>query len=164
MTDEAAEDVQYNPETGEVLEEVVDKGVYIPGVKIQANVTALARLDLTGLEYRVLFAFFANVRIKEGNIAYVNIADIAHALGKKKQSIDRIVASLRKKGLIEREKNGVWILNSRVGFRGSFWQWARVYVTAPPLDFDVNSNGLDGRKDPVEYNRSRRPVEEPADV
>lgn len=158
-------DIPHNPLTGEVLEQPdKDKSVYVPGAKIQANVTNLARLDLTGLQFRVLFALFSKVRDREGNVAYTHISEIADALGKSKQSIDRIISQLRAKGIVERDRNGIWVINARLGFRGTYWQWARVYTTSPQPYYEIDSNGLDGRKDPVEYNRTRHATEDPADV
>lgn len=153
------EDTSFDPRTGEIIEAQKadpDKTVYIPGVKIQANVTNLARLNLTGMEFRVLFAMFCMVRPGEGNVAYTYVSDLAEGLDKSKQSIERLIHRLRDKGVITRDKNGIWLVNPKLGFRGNYWQWARVYMVGQGLDFETNSNGLDGKRQPAEYNRTQQ--------
>lgn len=154
-----AEETHYDPNTGEIIEAQKadpDKSVYIPGVKIQANVTNLARLDLTGMEFRVLFAIFAQVRPGEGNVSYTYVDDIADALDRSKQSIQRVMNKLRDKGVLTRDRNGIWVINPKLGFRGNYWQWARVYMVGNQIEFETNSNGLDGKKQPEEYNRTQQ--------
>lgn len=150
-------DENYDPQTGEIIEEVdPGKTVYIPGTKVQANVTNLARLPLTGLEFRVLFALLAQVKQGDGHVAKVTVQEVAEALDKKHQGIQRIFDSLREKGILGRERNGIWVINPRLAYRGNYYQWARTYITGPEPAYVTNSNGLDGKRKPIDYNRTQQ--------
>lgn len=148
-----------DPETGELREDDQQDGprrVYIPGAKGLAHYTNLARLPLTGLEYQVLFAILSQVKPREGVYAHTTLQQIADALDKHPKSIERVTASLRHKNIITRGRHGIWEVNPRLGWQGSFNDWATKYADAPEPDWTTNANGLDGKKLPELYNRTTK--------
>lgn len=146
-----------NTETGEVTEDTLPpdtKTVYIPGVKAQAQLTNLARADLTGLEFRVLFAIGTYIPKSGGTISNCTVAIVAEAMERGIRGIEKVFASLRRKGAIERVSPGVWAINPRLLYRGSYYGWATEYPQAIDPSYEINSNGLDGKPLPRDYNRT----------
>lgn len=147
---------QVDTSTGEVTDTLPagPQSIYIPGVKLQAHATNLARINLTGLEFRVLFAMGAQIENAAGTIAHCTVSSIAEALERNPRGIEKIFASLKRKGVIEHVRPGSWAVNPKLLYRGSYGKWAIEYPQALDPSYEINGNGLDGKRLPRDYNRT----------
>lgn len=98
-----------------------------------ADLGNLTKLELSGLEYRVLFAVMRAVPEKGGRTAFVTMEEIAEQIGSTTPSVSRAIKSLR-------ERNIVWRPDSRIG---------RLNVSAWLMyNGDFDSWNMEAEKDP----------------
>lgn len=87
------------------------------------DVGVLNRLDLSALEYKVLFALMQFVPEKGGTEARVSIAEIAETVGVLAPSVSRIMRDLRDRRIVRTPRNGVHEVNPWITYSGDFDSW-----------------------------------------
>lgn len=86
----------------------------------------ITRLELSGLEYRILFAVMAAVPEKGGCRAVVTFDEIARTIDSSVPSVSRAMGVLRDRRIITREGNrvGRLVVNPWLMFNGDFDSWS----------------------------------------
>ena len=87
------------------------------------DIGVLNRIDLSGLEYKVLFAMLQRVPEKGGIEARVSVAEIANAIGVHPQSVSRVLKDLRGRHIVRTERVGVHQINPWIAYNGDFDSW-----------------------------------------
>jgi hypothetical protein len=85
--------------------------------------TLLARLEVTGLEGRILAAVMAHVPEKGGREAYCTMQEIADFLGVKQTSVSRAMKGLKERHILWLVKQGKWRVNAWLTYNGDFDSW-----------------------------------------
>lgn len=83
----------------------------------------LAKLELTGLEMRVLIAVMANVPEKGGADAFCTQAEVAKTLGVMQPSVTRAMRELQARRVVWPIGRGRWHVNTWLMFNGDFESW-----------------------------------------
>ena len=83
----------------------------------------LSRLELTGMEFRVLAAFMSYVPEKGGATAFCTLQEVADMVGSKLPNVSKVVKDLRGRNVVWRERNGRWRVNAWLVFNGDFDSW-----------------------------------------
>lgn len=86
--------------------------------------TLLARLEMTGLESRILAAVMAHVPEKGGREAYCTMQEIADYLGVKQTSVSRAMKGLKDRRILWLVKQGKWRVNAWLTYNGDFDSWS----------------------------------------
>lgn len=84
----------------------------------------LAKLEMSGLESRILFAIMAHVPEKGGTDAYCTMQEIADLLGVKQTSVSRAMKALKDRHIIRLVRQGRWHVNAWLTHNGDFDSWA----------------------------------------
>lgn len=87
------------------------------------DVGLMNRLEISGLEYRVLLAIMAAVPEKGGADAFCTQKEIADRLGVAQQSVARAMNTLQERRIIMRIRNGRWHVNTWLMYNGDFDSW-----------------------------------------
>lgn len=85
--------------------------------------TLMARLELSGLEYRVLMAIMSHVPEKGGADAFCTVQEIADQLVIAKTSAGRAFRVLADRRIIMKIRDGRWHVNTWLMFNGDFDSW-----------------------------------------
>jgi len=119
---------------GEVLETGQAVAVNVPrrrkrrrGWRDQVSLVdmgVMTRLELSGLEARVLFAMLAAVPEKGGATAYITQQEIANRLGVHQPSVARTMKALHERNIVwPLPQRGRWQINSWLAYNGDFDSW-----------------------------------------
>jgi hypothetical protein len=116
-----------NRETGEVMdmEVLAKRGRKRSGrrrVFAMIDLEAMERLDLTGLEFKVL-ARIARAANAETNEAWITQEQIAHALGSVQPSVARAIRTLKERRIIFPLARRGYRVNPHILFRGAVPDW-----------------------------------------
>ena len=97
------------------------------------DLSNLNQLELSALEYRVVFAMMEAVPEKGGNKAFITLQEIAEKVGSTTPSVSRCVASLRSRNIILKVESrvGRWAINSWLMYNGDFDSWAAESLEDP---------------------------------
>jgi hypothetical protein len=87
------------------------------------DVGVLTRLQLTGLESRVLWMIVKHVPEKGGNEARCTLAEIADETGIAGPNVSRIMKTLRDRRLLHTERQGVHHVSPWLAWSGDFDSW-----------------------------------------
>lgn len=87
------------------------------------DVGVLGRLELSTLEYRVLFALLAGVPEKGGIESRVSNAELAETLGVAAPSVSRTMKALRDRRLVHTVRPGLHEVNPWIAYNGDFDAW-----------------------------------------
>lgn len=96
----------------------------------------IGRLELSGLEYRILFAVMQAVPEKGGCRASITIEEVAERVQSTSPSVSRAMKVLRDRRVLIREDNkiGRVMVNPWLMFNGDFDSWAvETDATAEPI-------------------------------
>ncbi len=90
------------------------------------DLDCVKRLELSGLEYAVLFAVMAGVPEKGGRVAFVTVGEIAEAAHSTTPSVSRALKSMAERNIIWRPDNrtGRLAVSAWLMFNGDFDSWA----------------------------------------
>lgn len=83
----------------------------------------LKKLDLSALEYRVLFCVMDAIPEKGGIRAFVTNAEVAEMIGSTGPSVSRTLVSLRDRRIITREGTGRLVVSPWIMYNGDFDSW-----------------------------------------
>lgn len=83
----------------------------------------MSRIELSGLESRVLMAVMASVPEKGGADAYCTMQEIAEQLEVKASSAGRVFKALQDRHIIWKIRQGRWHVNTWLMFNGDFDSW-----------------------------------------
>lgn len=83
----------------------------------------MTRMELSGLEHRVLMAVMASVPEKGGADAFCTMQDVADLLGIKASSAGRVFKALQERRIIWKIRQGKWHVNAWLMFNGDFDSW-----------------------------------------
>lgn len=140
MTPRAFHGEGVNTETGEVIE--IAGQVALTGRKHQrkqrrhkmfglADLERIADLELTQQEQRVFWTIARALTKDSGSIARIAPGEIAERTGMHKSNVSAALASLRRRNIISRERNGVWIVSPWIMYAGSAEDWETATEEAP---------------------------------
>jgi len=87
------------------------------------DIGVLTRLELSGLESRVLWMIVKHVPEKGGNEARVSLAEVAHKTGIHAANVSKITKVLRDRHLLHTERPGVHHINPWLSWSGDFDSW-----------------------------------------
>lgn len=106
----------------------------------------ITKLELSGLEYRVLFAVMKAVPEKGGCRAYVTIEEIATTIDSTVPSVSRAMKTLRERRIITREDNrvGRLVVSPWVLYNGDFDSWAAEAEQSPEPIWTRGANAETG--------------------
>lgn len=90
------------------------------------DLTNLNRLDLSALEYRVLFAMMEAVPEKGGRDAFITLREVAEKVGSTNPSVSRCVKDLRERNILFKRDGhvGRYSINAWLMFNGDFDSWS----------------------------------------
>ena len=83
----------------------------------------LNRIELTGLEYKVLFALLQRVPEKGGIEARCAVSEIAEAIGAHQPSVSRVMKDLRDRHVVRTPRAGLHEINPWIAYSGDFDAW-----------------------------------------
>ena len=84
----------------------------------------MAKLELTGSEWRVLHALMAAVPEKSGSTAYVTQQEVADRTGMTQQAVSRAMKELRGRRIIgQLPQRGRWRVSAWIAYNGDFDSW-----------------------------------------
>lgn len=84
----------------------------------------MTRLELTGSEYRVLFAVLRAIPEKGGNVAYITQREIAAQFGIRSSNVAKTMTALRKRHILwPLRQQGRWQVNAWIAYNGDFDSW-----------------------------------------
>lgn len=86
--------------------------------------THLARLEMSGLEHRILAAVMAHVPERGGREAYCTIQEIADYLQVRETSVSRAMKGLKDRHIVWLVRQGRWAVNAWLTYNGDFDSWA----------------------------------------
>lgn len=81
------------------------------------------QLELSGLEYRVLYAVMSFVPPRGGADAFCTQKELATRLGVAQQSVARAMSTLQDRRIVRRVRNGRWHVNTWLMYNGDFDSW-----------------------------------------
>lgn len=87
------------------------------------DLTLMAKLELSGLEYRVLMAVMACVPEKGGADAFCTMQEIADTLNVSPSSAARVFKGLQSRHVLTLRRQGRWHVNSWLMYNGDFDSW-----------------------------------------
>lgn len=87
------------------------------------DIGLMTRLELTGVESRVLFAIMGAVPEKGGADAFTTQQEIAETLGIPQSNVGRAIKTLKDRRLVWRLRNGRWHVNTWLAYNGDFDSW-----------------------------------------
>lgn len=87
------------------------------------DIGLMNRLELSGLETRVLFAVMSFVPEKGGADAFCTQREVAEKMGVPQQSVARAMNVLQERRLIAKIRNGRWHVNTWLMYNGDFDSW-----------------------------------------
>lgn len=89
------------------------------------DLDCIKRLELSGLEYAVLFAVMSNVPEKGGRVAFVTMQEIADAAHSTTPSVSRTLKSLAERNIIWRPdgRTGRLTVSAWLMYNGDFDSW-----------------------------------------
>lgn len=98
------------------------------------DVTLLAKLELTGLEMRLLIAVMSHVPEKGGADAFCTQAELAAQLGVLQPSVTRAMKELQARQIVVSAGRGRWHVNTWLMYNGDFDSWnAEAEQDAEPI-------------------------------
>lgn len=96
----------------------------------------MARLELSGLEHRILIAIMSAVPEKGGTVAFITGTEIAEKVGSTQPAVSRALRSLRERRVILKPdaRVGRYQVNAHLMYNGDFESWAaEADVTPEPI-------------------------------
>lgn len=102
----------------------------------------MARLELSGLEYRILIAIAAAVPEKGGTGAFITGTEIAEKVSSTQPAVSRALKSLRERRVIFKPDGriGRYQVNAWLMFNGDFDSWAAETENTPEPIWAKNVN------------------------
>jgi len=83
----------------------------------------MQRLEMTGSEYRVLWAIASHVPKSGGSTAYVQVSELAEELGIQQSFVSRILRVLRDRRIITTVRTGQHKINPWIMWNGMMDDW-----------------------------------------
>lgn len=84
----------------------------------------MAKLELTGSEWRILHALMAAVPEKHGSTAYITQREIAERTGMVQQAVSRAMREMQNRRVISAlPQRGRWHINTWLAYNGDFDSW-----------------------------------------
>lgn len=87
------------------------------------DIGVLNRLELSGQEYRVLFAVLLGIPEKGGNLSHITGTRIADVTGIAAPNVSVVMRSLRERHLIQPVRRGVQEVSPWLAYSGDFDSW-----------------------------------------
>lgn len=85
--------------------------------------TFLAKLEMTGLETRILMGLMAHVPEKGGCLAFCTMQELADFLGVAQTSVSRAMQGLKNRNIAWSPRQGRWHVNAWLMYNGDFDSW-----------------------------------------
>jgi hypothetical protein len=87
------------------------------------NLDAMVRLELTQMEYRVLWCLLSHVPSRSGTVAFVQISQIAEETSIHPVNVSKVMKGLRERRIVKTLRQGQHHVNANIAFSGSFDDW-----------------------------------------
>lgn len=87
------------------------------------DIGLMAKLEASGLEWRVLWAMMSHVPEKGGAEAHCTMQEIADQIGVQQPSVARVIKSLKDRRIVWMVKQGKWRVNTWLMYNGDFDSW-----------------------------------------
>jgi DNA-binding transcriptional ArsR family regulator len=87
------------------------------------DIDVMARLDMTGSEWRVLHGLMAFVQEKGGVEARVSVSELADRISMAAPNVSRIFSALRDRHIVRTLRPGVHEINPWLAYNGDFDSW-----------------------------------------
>jgi len=89
----------------------------------QVDIGVITRLELSGLEHRVLWMIAKHIPERAGTEARVSLAEIADETGISPPNVSTIVKRLRERRILHTERRGVHHINPWILYSGDYDSW-----------------------------------------
>ena len=89
------------------------------------DLDAMNRLELSALEYKVLFAVMSAVPKTGGSVAFITVEEVARIVGSSRPSVNRTLSLLKERRIIMRDRgsSGRLRVSPWLMFNGDFSSW-----------------------------------------
>lgn len=87
------------------------------------DMDVMVKLELTGLDYRVLFGLMSFIPEKGGCDAYCTQRELADKLGIHQPTVSKILKQFQERYIATRVRSGRWHVNAWIVYNGDFDSW-----------------------------------------